>query len=335
MSRREAQRSGTVPADSTDFGPGAAVRFQDGSPIADIPGGFVEDELHVWGPLYTTLGVRADHFGPSDEWAADPRAALAWRVDGRQTLRVAAGRYHQLPRMRDLDPSLGNPRLGPVRADHVIVGYEWKSEYHDVRVEAYRKDYRGLPLQDAGEYYVNTGRGYARGVDLFARTDHRVMNGWISYGYLDSRRRERDDPREQPSPYGVRHSLTLVGTWQVAPVFQIGARYGYSTGRPFTPVLGGQLDATGGRWQPILGENFSAELPDYHRLDVRLTRLFSLPAGAGLPASSICVAYVEVMNALDTRNVLDYSYNLDYSERRAVDSYFSRRMAVAGFALTW
>jgi hypothetical protein len=41
------------------------------------------------------------------------------------------------------------------------------------------------------------------------------------------------------------------------------------------------------------------------------------------------------MNALDTRNVLDYSYNLDYSERRAVDSYFSRRMAVAGFALTW
>jgi hypothetical protein len=54
-----------------------------------------------------------------------------------------------------------------------------------------------------------------------------------------------------------------------------------------------------------------------------------------LPSSSVCVAYVEALNVLGTRNVLDYAYNTDYSQRTPVDSYFSKAMAVAGVGLTW
>ena len=76
-------------------------------------------------------------------------------------------------------------------------------------------------------------------------------------------------------------------------------------------------------------------MPDYHRLDVRITRLFSLPRGAGVPASSVCAAYVEAMNVLAIRNPLEYVYNSDYSRRYTRDSYFSRRFLVAGVSLTW
>jgi hypothetical protein len=115
----------------------------------------------------------------------------------------------------------------------------------------------------------------------------------------------------------------------------MGARFGHASGRPYTPVVGRTYDAARDLWQPVEGENNSDRLPDYRRLDVRLTRLFSLPAAMGLPSSNVCVFYVEAMNVLGTRNVLEYVYNSDYSQRYEQLSYFSRRMAVAGFALSW
>ena len=56
---------------------------------------------------------------------------------------------------------------------------------------------------------------------------------------------------------------------------------------------------------------------------------------AGVPASGVCVAYVEAMNVLGTPNVLGYVYNSDYSRRYEDYSYFSRRILVAGVSLSW
>ena len=38
---------------------------------------------------------------------------------------------------------------------------------------------------------------------------------------------------------------------------------------------------------------------------------------------------------LGIRNVLEYHYNEDYSQRFAQESYFSRRMLVIGASLSW
>ncbi len=333
--RRDTDLTGTFAADSTDFAPGAPTRSFDTRPRVDAPGFYVEDKLRLWGPFYATLGGRFDYASTPGTWTGDPRAALAWRVDQHQTVRLATGRYHQLARADYLDPLYGNPRLGPLAAEHVIAGYEWKSEFGNIRVEGYRKDYRDLVTNDAATYYANRGHGYARGVDVFVQGTHRWLSGWVSYGYLDTRRKEYDNPRELPSPYGVKHTLTLVGQYQVSSSWQLGARYGFSSGRPYTPVVGRTWDPGRGIWRPVLGENHSALLPEYHRLDLRATRLFSIPAVWGLRPSSMCAAYVEGMNVLGIRNVLEYVWNADYSRRTARDSYFARRLLVAGVALTW
>jgi len=333
--RRGDDTTGRFPADSTDYGAGAPVRFHDTRPRLDYPGCYLEDKARIWGPIYATFGARMDRVSRPAVWTTDPRAALAWRIDDHQTLRVAAGRYHQPADASFLDPRYGNPDLGPLGADHVIAGYEWNTPDLDLRLETYRKDYHDLVTQSAATFYSNGGNGYARGIDVFARGRRGGLSGWISYGFEDSRRQERDDPRPEPSSYGVPHSVTLVAMYQLPSAWQVGGRFGWSSGRAYTPVLGAVYDSARAAWHPIQGENNSAQLPDYRRLDLRLTRLFSLPATLGLPESSTCVLYVEAMNVLGIRNVLDYVYNADYSARREDLSYFSRRIAVVGFGLTW
>ena len=335
LRRPDTEIAGRFPADSTDLLPGAPTRQQQTRAVVDYPGFYLEDKMRVWGPLYATVGGRFDFASTPGVWTSDPRAALAWRIDERQTLRVATGRYHQLADPRYLDPVYGNPDLSPLRADHVIAGYEWKSEFGNARLEAYRKDYRELVTNDSTTFYANGGHGYARGVDAFVQGTYRWLSGWVSYGWLDSKRKELDDPREVPARYGVDHSLTLVGKYQVDSEWQIGAKYNYSTGRRITPVVGRTYDASRDIWHPVYGEHHADHLPDYNRLDVRLTRLFSLPAQWGLPESAVCVFYVEGLNVLGIRNALDYIYSSDYTRRFTTESYFSRRLLVAGFSLTW
>lgn len=335
LRRRDAEIDGRFAADSTDYTSGAPVRPYASRPRTDYPGVYLEDKLRVWGPVYATLGARTDFSSNDHSTTVDPRAAIAWRVDGRQTVRLAAGRYHQLPLAKYQDPVYGNPRLGPMEADHLIAGYEWQSDHANVRLEAFHKEYRELITNDAATFYANDGHGFARGIDAYVQGNLRWLSGWISYGYLDTKRMEFSNPREVPSAYGVKHALTIVSTYQYNPVWSVGARYSASSGRPYTPVIGATYDAARALWRPIEAEDDSGRLPAYQRLDLRLTRLFSIRKGLGLPASGVCVAYCEGLNVLGIRNVLDYTYSFDYSERRAQDSYFSRRMLVAGVALSW
>src|SRR6185436_15020532 len=84
--RRDVEHTGHVPADSTDWSPDAPTRTLETRPVSDENGFWLEDKMRVWGPLYATLGGRVDRSSTTGEWTADPRGALAWRMDDRQTL---------------------------------------------------------------------------------------------------------------------------------------------------------------------------------------------------------------------------------------------------------
>ena len=333
--RRARADSGVSASDSTDLAATAPTRATGSSVVAHEPGAYTEDKLRLVGPIYATFGGRVDRAAAAGEWDVDPRGAVAWRVDDRQTVRIAAGRYHQLADPTLLDPVDGNPRLASPFADHLIAGYEWKSEYANVRIEGYGKHYQRLPLDDSLTWYRAAGTGWAHGVDVFVQGAYRFVNGWVSYGWIEAKRRQMDDPTEVPASDVVKNSLTLVGEYQPNDRWQTGVRWTHTSGAPYTPIVGAVFDPIEDVWHPVEGAHGSALLPAYDRLDVRLMRLFSLPRAAGLPASGVCVAYLEALNVLDTPNVLDYVYNTDYSERYADFSYFSRRMLVAGVGLTW
>jgi hypothetical protein len=115
----------------------------------------------------------------------------------------------------------------------------------------------------------------------------------------------------------------------------VGTRISASSGAPYTPVVGRLYDPARGAWRPVEGENNSGRMPVFSRVDVRATYLFSLPAMGGIKASSVCVAYIEALNVLNRHNTLRYTWNEDYTERHAEDSYFGRRLVVAGVGLAW
>src|SRR5205085_10094624 len=99
------------------------------------------------------------------------------------------------------------------------------TERVNLRLEGYAKTYRDLVLDDSTTFYSNRGHGYARGVDAFVQGTWNRLTGWVSYGWLDTRRRELDDPRELPARYDVRHTATVVAEYALKNVWQVGTRY--------------------------------------------------------------------------------------------------------------
>lgn len=280
-----------------------------------------------WG---LSVGGRADHYGLLRESTRDARATLSYQVSEGITLRLAGGSFHQAPPLMQLDPHAGNPDLRVLRATHAVFALDarWKRRWDtQVRLEVYRKDYDHLVVEDPLARYLSTGRGYAQGLDLLLKTSHGSFRGWIGYGYLDTKRREAKQVEVGPVPTSVPHNLTAVGTWSLKPGLDLSGSWRYATGAPVTPISGGLPDGDGG-FEPQEGRSYSDRLPAYGRMDFRLTKIFPFQ---GLR----CVAFAEVMNLLDRHNVSGYSYSPDFSQRRREESYFSRRILVAGFSLGW
>ena len=321
---------GQVPFDLGDWGPGAAARgfsygFDGTRTGAYLTGRFLLSDR--WG---LSLGGRSDRYGLVDQRTRDLRATLSFKAGPTLTFMAAGGSFHQLPPLTELDPHQGNPALRAFRATHAILSADARGEgalpWH-ARLELYRKDYGDLAVQDPLLRYVSTGKGYAQGADLLLKLRKGAWSGQVGYGYMDTRRKQDQQFALGPVPTSIPNSLTAVGTWTQAPGWEWSTSFRHATGAPVTPVLGSLPDGLGG-FAPVEGPRYGERLPAYDRLDLRLTHLFPL-------GSYRAVAFAEVMNLLDRHNASGYSYSPDFTTRRVVESYFSRRILVVGATLSW
>lgn len=297
-----------------------------GSPVLALPdsgtstrhlGGYTEVGLRPRRDLALVLGLRADRLPGETAATLDPRASVAYRT-GDWTLRLGTGLFHQgRRRVRYESPHGGEPAGVPRRAAHLALGVQREGPL-SVRAEAFLKEYGR---------YVDDGRsgprvvdGHARGVDVLAKWEGEgAVAGWLSWSLLDAEV-ELTDGRRVPSAVDVTHSITAVATWTLGDVWELGATARYATGRPFTPVLGrtGPDDPA-----PSYGVIHGDRLPDYFRLDGRITRL--VPWRHGL-----LVAYLEGLNLLGRPNVMSYTWDEAYENRRPVESFFSRTALILG-----
>jgi vitamin B12 transporter len=319
----DGREEGTVPT-TDQLGPGSPARALDGATAATSHlGGYVETETAIAGRVAIVAGVRGDRLPGETAWTADPRIALAVAADA-WTFRVGGGVFHQgRSRIRWQVPAAGDPAGTPRVAEHLVAGAERTGE-PSLKVEAYAKRYGGYVA--AGDGPAITA-GSARGVDAIAKWTHQKrLNGWLTYSYLHGRV-SLADGRTVPSSVDVTHSLTAVGRFAVTDVWELGVTARYGTGRPFTPVAGTAPGASPGAADvAVWGTPNGERMPDYRRLDARLSRYLPMKAGLG-------IVYLELLNALDTRNVAAYSYDAGYRNRRAVDSFFAHRTAVLGFGV--
>ncbi|MCG8607609.1 TonB-dependent receptor, partial [bacterium] len=293
---------------------------------ANRTGAYLEAELQLTRGFFLKSGIRADRHDLAHELVLDPRASLFYRLSSTSTLRASWGIYHQFAEPLLYAPIYGNPNLQSQKAAHYIVGYEKQLLYGQARVELYYKDYNRLVIENEKLEFANTGHGYARGLDLFFKQGvlfQDKLNGWISYSFLQSRRLQTRDTRSgqveelAPSSFDVTHNLTLVGKYTIGNRWSAGLTFRYATGRPFTPVVEAERDAQFNFYTPFEGPVNSERLPDYHRLDANLSYFWPFE-------NDYVILYLALSNVLNRKNVLNYDYSIDYSERSPRTTNFSR-----------
>jgi hypothetical protein len=70
-----------------------------------------------------------------------------------------------------------------------------------------------------------------------------------------------------PASGDQRVNAGLVAAWTPNRVLELGARYRYGSGLPWTPIRGSVYDATADAWVPLAGPTNSARFPPYQMVD--------------------------------------------------------------------
>lgn len=282
-------------------------------------GAYAETRIRATDFLYFITGLRGDYHTLSNNFIADPRFSAVVKISGHSFLKGAAGIYHQYPALSNYIISFNN-NLKPQKAIHYILGYEYNRDNDFIfRVESYYKDYSNLVSQsEYGFLYGSDGKGFARGADVFFKVRLKPkFNGWISYSYTDSKRRQTETSPLQSANYDITHNLSVVGTYNLSDFITFGITYHVSTGKPYTPIYGGLFDSTQSAYIPLLAPFNSGRFPTYTRIDVNAQYVFSF-------FGKFAVAFLALNNILDNENLYTYTYTPDYSRQIPVRSNNNR-----------
>lgn len=274
-------------------------------------------------------------------------------------VKLALGRYTQfLHSIQDEEAPFGNDiwvlagrTLPVVISDQVQLGVEkyWGAAW-STSAEAYHRDFRGLvaintadDLNDPEDDFL-TGTGRSYGLDLQLRRYTGRWNGWTTISLLKAERTMPDllsggwdelPPTVTYAPrFDRRVDLDLVLNLELSRVTELGLRFNYGSGIPYTRPLAQHLwweydPATGhyrippptGTEEPdspplivVLGPRNGARYPAYHRVDISLRHTMERRWGKATP-------YLQVLNLYNRKNPLFYFF--DYSKSPATMSGYS------------
>jgi hypothetical protein len=266
--------------------------------------GYIEPRL-VLDQLRVHVGLRAQ-VDTRGNVGVDPRAALWWRPIDDLSLWAAAGRYHQSPSLDALSPQAGDPSLTLARSDQASAGLDWAVAHRwEVGGAMWGKNFRGVVMEAPGQM-PQAVDGYAWGVEITTR--YRVRERFFSWASLTLGHAERggaDFDYDQP------FAVDLVASWDVRPRWNIGVRYRYAKGLPYTPVDDAIYQGATDTYTPVLGPTNSARLANYQKVDVHIERSFVL-------RSWTLVAYAEAWYVPAQNNEMYVVYSYDFSEQASV-----------------
>ncbi|MGD0337730.1 MAG: TonB-dependent receptor [Bacteroidota bacterium] len=326
---RETQVDGTIPL--TDYERNTGAQTKDlGELFRSVRyGGFGEIEMSgLFGitALMLQAGVRGDYVAVLNQGWVDPRISLGYQLNEKTTFRISTGIFHQMFDPRSMQSAEGTSGIQPMKAAHLVLGTDYiLDENSNLRCETYYKWYSHLPREISPHQYDNSGYGYACGIDLIAKGKlSNKLAGWVSYGFLNSKRLWMDYDGLLPSQYDITHNLTIILTYDIAMDWQVGLSAKMATGSPFTPVTGAEYHSDRNVYEPLYGATNSDRLPTYRRVDCRVTHYFQLFE------KYFTVLYLECLNVLNLENIFGYTYSRDFSEKRVLPSYFGSRMIVIG-----
>lgn len=329
IEHRVSKFTGVIPAEDYDMRPEAGGKVIDATLAGNRLGAYAEMEIiNLMGIQNVTasLGIRGDYIPELKVNWFDPRLSIGYKLDDFTTVALGMGMFGQLPNPRLFSELDGNPNLKPMKAEHIILSFNKKiGDAEEMRIEAYYKNYKNLPLENTVLNYDNNGYGFAKGIDfIFKSSNFFGIDGWFSYGIMDSKRKWMDFEDYTNSDYNISHNVSIVAKYSLSDSWQVGISCKFATGRPYTPVVNSIYHASQNVYEPVYGSKNSATYQPYKRVDLRVLYLFQLFG------KYTGVLFLEGLNILNFRNLFGYSYSFDYTSKKEIESYFGRRMLVFG-----
>ncbi len=256
-----------------------------------LTSGFVETEWQIVPRFALRPGLRFEYSSQSKEQIWSPRGAIAIGAGDNTTFSLAWGHFHQTAQTDFLKY---NRNIRMQKAEHFIAGLQTGDlSTRMFRAEAYHKEYDNLITGHYNNYAEfepvnNQGSGYARGFDLFFRDKILIKNTdfWISYSYIDSKRKFLDYPKKVVPEFISPHTFNFVAKYFIVPVrTQIGATWMWNTGRPYH--IPGETDF------------MDHTSPNYSDLGVNLSHLTSI-------LGNFTIIHFSISNVLGRDHVLGH-----------------------------
>ena len=281
--------------------------------------------------LSLTGGLRLDgNTFLDDGLYVAPRLSARLALAPAWSLNLATGIFHQSPEyvslvVKDAAGAYVNRGLPYVRAEHYVGGVAWQARPSlRLSLEGFYKDYDRYPVSAGdprvslanlgGDYgyigaepLLGVGDGRAYGVEAFAQKKLvERLYGLAAYTLAWSEFAGADGVL-RPSSWDVRHSVSLTAGYRIGQRWELGAKWRYLSGRPWTPFdleRSAEEYALTGRGVRDYDRLNAERTPAYHRLDVRLERRFAF---TGWNA----VVYLDVQNVYSRTNLFSYQYTED------------------------
>jgi len=280
------------------------------------PAGFAEAEISPVRPLKMTAGMRADYFNKTGRLDISPRINVRYDIaEGfpRTTVKAGAGLFYEQPEPVQVAPVYGAKGLRSNRATHYALGVEQElAKQVELSVEGFYKGLDDLVMQtpsaDGGMTYANIGDGRVVGAETLLRykPDERFF-GWVAYTLSRSTRHNGPGEPERLFEYDQTHILTVLGSYSLGRGWQLGARFRLVSGNPYTPCLGGVLNAANGTYNCRSGPLLSQRVPAFNQLDVRVDKTWTFQSWK-------LTAYLDLQNAYNQKNKEHASWNYNYTK---------------------
>lgn len=254
--------------------------------------------------LKADLGVHSDLLaifdGKYPQAMLQPRVNLSYMLENDWRLKFSYGVYSQnLITLTNEDDVISlfeawiyiPDNTSPEIAKHYVFGVDGNlfSEL-SLNVQTYYKDYSSLVLYNRDKKYAidpdyinGTGRAY--GFETLFRYKYSFLDLYLAYtmGWTDL----TINGFTYAPRYDRRHNLNIMNITRITDDFDIGIRWEFGSGYPYTQTVSfydrpslGEIGRTpfqneSGRPYSVLGEKNASRLPAYHRMDIIATYRFS------------------------------------------------------------
>lgn len=312
------REAGAPPTESGIAQPHIRVETQD---IYFRPAGYTQLLLKPTERTRLVGGVRADYDHSTASWDFSPRGRISQSLGAPETLttlKAGVGLHHQPPQTEETMTGYGSPGLHSSRALHLTAGVEQRLfQPLEVSVEGFAYQLTDLVSPTANEEGViqfrNDMQGSTLGLESLVRfSAGDRLEGWVAYTLSRARRRFSADEPWHSGYFDQTHVLTALGSLGLGRGWEIGLKFQYASGTPYTPVRDALYSASSDEFLPVLAGHNEQRLPDFHQLDLRVEKRWDLRWGSA-------TLYGDVINTYANRRVIGIRYNDTFTRSEWVE----------------